>query len=75
MFDDLREKANDSDYLRDEFDASDGEMEFGTKASPRLFLGMTPAQRFVISVMILLMACVMGSFLLLVTEKIFLPFV
>ena len=33
------------------------------------FLGMTPAQRFVISVMLLMMACMVGGLILLVGEK------
>jgi hypothetical protein len=40
----------------------------------RYFLGMTPVQRFVIAVMILLMTCILSSFLLLVSERIAPPF-
>lgn len=42
-------------------------------ASPR-FMGMTPFQRFIIVFLIFMLTCVLGSFCLLVTEKIILPF-
>ncbi len=75
MLDDLREKTGDKKF----FDEVDEDFNFGyeTKSSSnsQLFMGMTPIQRLVIAVMILLMACVMGSFLLFVTEKVFFPFV
>lgn len=38
------------------------------------FLGMTPAQRFIIALMLLLIICVLSVFTLLVTEKVVLPF-
>jgi len=38
------------------------------------FLGMTPAQRFVIALMLLLIICLLSAFTLLVTEKVVLPF-
>ena len=74
MLDDLREQASDSEFYmvdENEFEFNDGK----TSRQPvRLFLGMTPIQRFVIAVMVLMMVCVLGSFFLLVTEKIYLPF-
>ena len=39
-----------------------------------LFLGMTPVQRLIISVMLLMTVCILSTFCLLVTEKIALPF-
>ena len=74
MLDDLREQASESEfYMGDE-----NEFEFNAANTSRhpvvLFLGMTPIQRFVIAVMVLMMVCVLGSFFLLVTEKIYLPF-
>jgi hypothetical protein len=74
MFDDLREKATDDDFFEETEDDFEYDYETISTSNPALFLGMTPIQRLVIAVMILLMACVMGSFLLLVTEKVFLPF-
>jgi hypothetical protein len=74
MLDDLREQASDSDFFMgedDNFEYDDAKMP---QRTARLFLGMTPVQRFVIAVMILMMVCVLGSFFLLVTERIYLPF-
>jgi len=75
MLDDLRKNASDNEFL----DEIDEDFDYGYKLSSssraKTFLGMTPIQRLVIAVMILLMACVMGSFLLLVTEKVYFPFV
>jgi hypothetical protein len=46
-----------------------------TPAPPRdRLLGMTPSQRFVIAVMLLLMTLIMSSLCLLVTQKVALPF-
>jgi len=39
-----------------------------------LFLGMTAAQRFVIVLMMFIMTCILGTFCLIVTEKIVPPF-
>jgi len=76
MLDNLREKASDPDFFSGEDDDSIRYSDFSeSKARPQLFLGMTPVQRFVIAVLIFLMVTVMGAFALLVTEKVFLPFV
>ena len=75
MLDDLREQASSSDL----FEGEENGFEYSDAKAPRetlrLFFGMTPVQRLVITVMILLMICVMGSFFLLVTERIYLPFI
>jgi len=39
------------------------------------FLGMKPWQRFFIAFILLVMVCILSAFCLLVTEKIFLPFI
>ena len=75
MLDDLREQASEPDFFGEEDSPANYVDESKTGFSPKLFLGMTPIQRFVIAIMILLMACVMGSFLLLVTEKVYFPFI
>ena len=75
MLDNLREKASEPDFFSGEDEAPIGYSDFSeAKARPQLFLGMTPLQRFVIAVLIFLMVTVMGAFALLVTEKVFLPF-
>jgi len=74
MLDDLRERASESDFYSEEETSFDYNQEPKSKGTLKLFLGMTPVQRLVIAVMILMMVCVMGTFFLLVTEKIYLPF-
>jgi hypothetical protein len=39
-----------------------------------LFLGMTAAQRFIIVLLLFMMVCVMGTFCLIFTERVALPF-
>lgn len=73
MLDDLRERASESDYFAEEEPAFEYKENESPAASQSLFLGMTPIQRFVIAVMALMMVCIMGTFFLLVTGKIYLP--
>lgn len=79
MLDDLREDSGDLDF----FDDGEGEgdaygYEYNQPRQPVArqpeFLGMTPAQRFVIASMILMIVCLLGSFSLLITQKVYLPF-
>ena len=70
MLDDLRD---DADFIEED----DSEYEYQQAASAGAqthFLGMTPVQRFVIAFMILMMICILGSFFLLITETVWLPF-
>ena len=70
MLDDLREQSNDFDYSGEIGDVFDyGPDDYQSTRSP-LWLGMTPWQRFVIAVMLLMMTCILGTFCLLVTETI-----
>ena len=66
--DDFRESG---DFLEDE------EPETSAPASKttedELLFGMTPVQRFVLAVLFFLSMCMLGSFCLLVTDKIALP--
>ena len=72
MLDDLREQAGNMDYFEEEDADTDDDAKISQGST--LFLGMTATQRFVIAFMILLMICIMGTFFLVVTEKIVLPF-
>jgi hypothetical protein len=77
MFEEFRSEVGD--YSFEEASETESEQDvyaFKEKAaSPkRTFLGMTPVQRFVIAVMILLMTCILSSFFLLVSERITPPF-
>ena len=71
MLDDLRNSANQS-FLYEEDEAIDPST-FHDQKPRRPFLGMTAAQRFFLSLMLLLLTSVFGALVLLVTEKIMLP--
>ena len=73
MFDNLREQANSTPFYEDEADFNEA-----VSAPPKPqktstgghFLGMTPVQRFIIAVMLLIAVCALGSMCLLITGKI-----
>ena len=69
MLDDFREQAEADPYEEEEEVQSYDYME----EERTHFLGMTPFQRFVIAVMLLLATCILSTFCLLVTEKVILP--
>lgn len=58
-------------YEDDEEVAYENEEEGG---SERGFLGMTPVQRFILSVMIFLMVTILGAFCLILTGRVVIPF-
>jgi hypothetical protein len=75
MFDDLRAQANEAMF--DEQEEVADAYTFRTELSSRPrghFLGMKPSQRFVIAVMLFMMTCILSAFCLMVTEKVWLPF-
>ena len=74
MLDDLREQAGDADFFVEEEESSGFSYEELQASREPQFLGMTPSQRFVIAMMILIMTCILGTFFLLITEKITVPF-
>lgn len=62
MLDDFRQQADETPFEEEEI-----------RLPPRphkYFLGMSPFQRFVIALMLLLITCVLSGFALLVTEKV-----
>ncbi len=66
MYDELRDlakKAEEADYVEDPYEDNDRELKQGR------FLGMTSAQRFVVSLMLLASVVVIGAMCLIVTEK------
>ncbi len=72
MFDNLREDANSSPYFEDR-----AKLQPGAETSsdliarkPRKFLGMTPVQRFIVTVMLLIVVCNLGLMFLLITGRI-----
>jgi hypothetical protein len=87
MFDDLRQESNDqqSSFFQD--DLSDVEplldkkpekknagLGLNLKFNSKNFLGMNAFQRFLISFLLLLVVCIMGSMILLIAGSISLPF-
>jgi hypothetical protein len=70
MFDNLREQANSTPFYEDEaqFQSVEGTNPAASPASSR-FLGMTPIQHFIISVMLMMMVCLVGAMFLVVTGK------
>lgn len=71
MFEDFR-KLMDADSFRDEVQQ---EKELAQSShQQRYFLGMTPVQRFILAILLLMMVIVLGVLFLLVTSKIVPPF-
>jgi hypothetical protein len=71
MFEDLRQQASEGSLEEQE---EEDVYAFRDRPRRRDFLGMTPGQRLVLSLMLLMMVCIMGSLILLVTEKVVPPF-
>jgi hypothetical protein len=69
MFEDFRKQSDQGEMFEDQLD--DG-ADSGIVVSERRaqLLGMSAPQRFVIAFMLLMMTCILGTFCLLVTEKI-----
>jgi hypothetical protein len=69
MFEDFRKQSDQGDMFEDQLGEG---LDSGIAVSQRRtnFLGMTAPQRFVIAVILLMMTCILGTFCLLVTEKI-----
>lgn len=75
MLDNLRDEANSQPFFKDENDLTTAETTALPESRPMRrrggkFLGMTPIQRFVVSFMLMIMVCVLGMMILLVTGKI-----
>jgi hypothetical protein len=77
MLEDLRNEAQSSyeeeqqQALLEEGDPNQPGAERPTDHPP--FLGMTPFQRFVIALLIFLMVCALGAFVLIAFGKVILP--
>jgi hypothetical protein len=70
MFDDFRKQMDDSAFLEED---KTQDLQVDLKSHEHHFLGMTPFQRFIVAVMLLLMTIILGVLFLLVTSKIVLP--
>ena len=74
MLDNSRDSASQSPFFQEEQTPPPQPNRGHSKGpSDGRFLGMSPAQRFIVALMLFLMVCVMGSFLLLAAEKIVPP--
>ncbi|MFZ2097025.1 MAG: hypothetical protein WAV05_10340 [Anaerolineales bacterium] len=71
MFDDFRKQMDDSAFYEEDKD-EETPVEIVNQGDH--ILGMTPVQRFVVAVMLLLMTVILGVLFLLVTSKIAPPF-
>jgi hypothetical protein len=83
MLDDLR---NSSSFLEDEDEEEEKQQELKTeqpvvRRSPvrrrsrqKTFLGLTAQERFIVSLALLMMVCILGTVVLLITQTISLPF-
>jgi len=76
MFDNLRDSAESSSFYEEEQNDLYKEPVAKAKAvakrrnnSNRRFLGMTPQQRFFVSLMLLFTVCIMGTLAMFVFEK------
>jgi hypothetical protein len=72
MLDDFRNTKEQAQY--DETVQSNDLPAYDPMPAPSRFLGMSPFQRFIIVFLIFMLTCVLGSFCLLVTERIIPPF-
>ncbi len=73
MLDDFREQANAS--FLDEPEPEEIIPEANDRTtSGKKFLGLTPGQRLLVALMLFGLTCLLGSMLLLVTEKVSPPF-
>ncbi len=73
MLEDLRKQADESAYEFEDYEEEEPEEPTGWSARfyrGGKFLGMTPTQRFVLALMLLLLTCLFGFFFLLVTGRI-----
>ena len=74
MFDNLRESASESPFYEDDLNAMKEEVKpnavraSGRRSGSR-FLGMTPPQRFLISLMLFFTVCVMGTLAMFILGK------
>lgn len=71
MLDDFRNQASSSPFFEEEEEDGISEPIYETRQE---FLGMKPAQRFLIALIVLMLVCMIGSFFLLVTQAVAPPF-
>ena len=72
MLDNLRESASQSPFFQEDQKPPEEPTPGQNPGSSRNFLGMTPIQRFVIASIFFMMVCVLGSFILVASQKVWL---
>lgn len=72
MLDDLRNSASASYEEEEPLIEQKPVNPYKIKRGP--FLGMTPVQRFILALFFLLMVLILGGFVLIVFQKVYLPF-
>jgi hypothetical protein len=72
MFEDFRKQTEDASFPDD--NQTEESPVKNLFSEQRHFLGLTPVQRFIVAFMLLLMTIILGVLFLLVTSKIFPPF-
>ena len=70
MLDDFREQASTSPYYEEPEETFEEVKPYRPK---KRILGMTAGQRLVIALLLLFTVCILGTLVLLVTERIVLP--
>jgi hypothetical protein len=71
MLDDFRKQADSSSFFNEE-EPETPERQFITRGQ---FLGMTPFQRFLVAILLLLITILLTSFCLLATGRVVLPYI
>ena len=74
MLDDLRNTASSGPEESVQPELIPSRIPHARQGTRGAFLGMTAAQRFVIVLMMFFMTCILGTFCLIITEKIVPPF-
>jgi hypothetical protein len=70
MLDNLRNDAESSFYEEDTLPPEKVPVPPRRRRSSGKFLGMTPVQRFIIALMLMIAVCISGTVFLLLTDKI-----
>jgi hypothetical protein len=73
MLDNLRDSASKSPFFQEEQSPPEETTASTMQPVGGIFLGMNAIQRLILAVIVFLMTCVVGSFCLLITEKIVIP--
>jgi hypothetical protein len=74
MLEDFREEANKGNGFLEEIAETDNYLFDEPPRPKENLLGMSPIQRLIIALMLLMVACTLSTFCLLITQKIALPF-